>query len=127
MKVIIAGSRDIALPFGKVALIVEASGYAITELVSGGCRGVDKSGEAWAAQNNIPTVIFSAEWEKYQGRAGPIRNSKMAVYAEALIAIPGTGSGTQDMIRKMKAINKPVFIWTEPEASNESQGSTEST
>lgn len=115
MKVIIAGSRDINLPFEKVEEIVKASGYNISELVSGGCRGIDKSGEAWAEAQNIPTVIFSAEWDKYIGRAGPIRNSKMAVYAEALIAVPGSGPGTQDMINKMKAINKPVFIWRQDE------------
>lgn len=113
MRVIIAGGREINLSLEKVVEIVKASGYAVTEVVSGGAPGVDKSGEAFATQSNIPTVVFPADWEKYPGRAGPIRNSKMALYAEALIAVPGAGPGTQDMIRKMRALNKPVFVWSE--------------
>lgn len=115
MKVIIAGSRDIFLPFEKIEEIVKASGFDLTQLVSGHCKGIDASGEAWAAQNSLPIVLFPPDWDKYLGRAGPIRNSKMAVFADALIAVPGSGPGTQDMIQKMKALGKPVFIWKEPD------------
>lgn len=118
MKVIIAGGREIELPFEKVEEIVNASGYTVSEVVSGGASGVDKSGESWAVAKGIPVLVFPAEWAKYRGRAGTIRNAKMAVYADALIAVPGTGPGTQDMIRAMRTIQKPVFVWREDEADN---------
>lgn len=112
MKVIIAGSRDIIVSVEKMDEIIKASGFEVTEVVSGTCRGVDISGETWAESNKIPIKPFPADWDKYFGRAGMIRNSKMAVYGETLIAIPHpTGSGTQDMIAKMRAAKKPVFVW----------------
>lgn len=111
MKVIIAGSRDIVLSVSELSEIVTKSGLNITEVVSGTCRGIDVCGEEYALAKNLPVKRFPAEWKKYFGRAGGIRNAKMAVYADALIAIPGVGPGTKDMIAKMKVAKKPVFVW----------------
>lgn len=50
MKTIIAGSRDITdYPrFEQYMQRVLDSGWTITEVVSGTCRGVDQMGERWA-------------------------------------------------------------------------------
>jgi hypothetical protein len=111
MKVIIAGGRNLDLPIVTISSLVVDSGFNLTQVVSGGATGVDRSGELYAEVMGIPTVVFEAEWDRYGKRAGPIRNSKMAVYADALIAVPDGGPGTYDMIDKMKALGKPVFIW----------------
>ena len=110
MKVIIAGGR-MGVSYDEVVAAIKASGFEITEVVSGCAAGVDTHGEQWAAENHIPVVKFPADWQKYDRSAGPIRNSEMAEYADALIAIWDGGSrGTANMIGEMKAKSKAIFI-----------------
>jgi hypothetical protein len=98
MKTIIAGCRNIdneILVWG----VIKQSGIRITEVVSGGAKGVDKLGEDWANFIKVPVKLFPAQWDKYGKVAGPMRNEKMAEYADALIAIwDGKSSGTRNMI-----------------------------
>ena len=111
MRVIIAGSRSI----NNQSIVEEAiknSGFEITEVVSGNAKGVDICGELYAIKNNLPAMLFPANWSKYGKSAGPIRNQLMADYADALIAIPGKDSkGTWDMIRKANAKGLKVYIY----------------
>lgn len=99
MRVIIAGSRD-CHDYDTLLEMIEECGWEITEVVSGGAKGVDALGERWAAENGVPLKIFPADWEKHGRAAGPIRNAKMAENADALIALmKGTNSrGTLNMI-----------------------------
>lgn len=98
MKVIIAGSRHLTFPT-LVDEAIKCSLFDITEVVSGGARGVDALGELWAARNGIPVRLFPADWDKHGKAAGPIRNREMAAYADALIAIwDGKSLGTKNMI-----------------------------
>ncbi len=109
MKVIIAGSRDIH-DYALLECAILASGFAITEVVSGVCRGVDLMGERWAQEHSIPVKRFPYLGQ-YGKMGGPIRNKQMAEYGEALIALPsGTDSGTHNMISHMRAYGKPVFV-----------------
>jgi hypothetical protein len=109
MRTIIAGSRDIT-DYDAVCDILNVihdtwmeRGMPITEIVSGCARGVDRMGERWAKEQDIPIKRFPAEWAIYGKRAGPVRNSEMAAYAQALIAIKHKVSvGTDDMIRQAK-------------------------
>jgi hypothetical protein len=110
MKVIIAGCRYIS----SVLLIEQAvkeSGFYITEVVSGGCRGIDICGEEWANVKCIRITIFNAEWKKHGKKAGMMRNGVMAQYGDALIAIwDGESRGAKNMIDLMRKKNKPVYI-----------------
>ena len=109
MKVIIAGGREIT-DKELVHTAVASAGFTITEVVSGGARGVDVMGETWGKKNGIPVRIFWAEWTKYGKKAGYLRNQQMAQYADALIAIPGKGPGTRNMIQCMEKLKKPLFV-----------------
>ena len=111
MRVIVAGGREVTDP-ALVAKAIEASGFEITELVSGGARGVDALGEAWALAHGLPVRIFRADWKKHGRKAGPLRNREMAAYAEALIAIPTGGPGTQNMIKEAWLAKRPQYIHT---------------
>lgn len=132
MKTIIAGGRE-HTDASLVADAIKQSGFTITEVVSGGAKGVDTLGEEWACDNDIPVRQFIAEWqnfelsgakvktrynsyskkdENYVYNAGFIRNQEMAEYAEALIAIPGEGNGTLDIIKRAKEAGLQVFIYT---------------
>lgn len=69
------------------------------EIVSGGARGADKLGERYAKGHNLRLKIFPADWDKYGKRAGYIRNTEMAEYANCLIAFwDGKSKGTAHMI-----------------------------
>lgn len=110
MITIIAGPRTATDP-DLVAQAVAASGFNITEVVSGRARGIDTFGEHWAEDHGIPVTPFEADWTKYGRSAGPIRNQQMAAYAEGLLAIwDGQSKGTKNMIETMKKLGKPVFI-----------------
>jgi len=115
LKFIVAGSRTIderkayselqrlnmdeSHPFSKVTVIVD-----------GGATGSDRAGNKFGHDYGIPVNTFKAEWEKYGNRAGPIRNNKMAVYADALVLIwDGKSKGSRHMKEAMLALNKPVY------------------
>lgn len=139
LKVIIAGGRDYT-SYAGLEEAVKASGFDIAEVVSGGAKGADSLGESWAKNNKIPVKKFIPNWndtshpdaivkfrknpwndkeECYCWNAGFMRNSDMAKYADALIALPGDG-GTRDMIKKAKENNIKVFIYEEKvEITNE--------
>ena len=113
MKVIIAGSRD-CNDYDLLCSVIEKSGIEITEVVSGGARGVDTMGEKWAEENNIPVIRFPAEWDKHGKSAGFIRNSEMAKFADALIAIQINNSrGTAHMVEQMRKRNKEYVLYGE--------------
>ena len=129
MKLIIAGSRDLNLtPHYISDKMAEFGIYdQITEVVSGGASGVDKSGEKWVEnefwgdvemQNrcdpnhqirDIKIKIFEAEWNFYGNAAGPIRNKKMAEYADCLLLIHKNTPGSLSMKKYMKELGKPIF------------------
>lgn len=112
MKVIIAGSRGIA-EYPLVERAVRESGFQVTEVFSGGARGVDCLGEEWARRNGIPVRRFPADWERDGKRAGFLRNEQMADCAEALIAVwDGRSPGTKHMIEIAKKRGLKMFILT---------------
>jgi hypothetical protein len=86
VKTIIAGSRNI-VEYQALLDAIEASGFEITEVVSGGARGVDSLGERYAKEKGISLKIFPADWESHGRKAGIMRNTEMAHYADALIAV----------------------------------------
>jgi hypothetical protein len=110
MKCIIAGSRTIA-DYATVEKAIKDSKYDITEVVSGTARGVDKLGELWAENNNIPIKRFPANWDVYGNAAGPIRNRQMAEYADCAVVVwDGSSRGSKHMINIMEKIGKPYFL-----------------
>ena len=114
MKTIIAGTRSVT----STALIMEAvreSGFQITEIVSGGCRGPDTIGEAFALHSGVPITKMAADWNKFGRSAGPRRNFEMALYADALILVwDGKSRGSADMLRKAEQQNLKIHqtvVW----------------
>ena len=101
-KVIVAGSRDFTdYPLLCSLMDQELAGSENVEIVSGGARGADALGERYAREHGYSLKLFPADWDKWGKAAGPIRNSQMAGYADALIAFwNGRSAGTRDMILK---------------------------
>ena len=117
-KLIVAGSRNYndysefkKLIDDNIRRILKVNNASDIEFVSGGCRGVDKMGEKYAEENGMNVKVFEADWKKYGKSAGPIRNSEMADYGDALIAFfNGESKGTLDMINKAKKKKMPITI-----------------
>jgi glycerophosphoryl diester phosphodiesterase len=138
--VIVAGSRDLSdeLALAEVeqravvARAFHAAGIdrrAIDELISGGNdSSPDKWGETWASfRSDVDVVQFTPDWNdidhpdavvregqygKYDARAGPRRNGKMAEYADALVAFwDGESPGTKDMIDQARDAGLRVQVF----------------
>lgn len=110
MKVIIAGSREIE-DYDALVSTIEEAGLEITEVVSGGCRGVDYMGERWAGEHGIPVRQFAADWVTHGRMAGELRNREMAHYAEALILLwDGKSPGASCMLRESTDAGIPTHV-----------------
>lgn len=87
--------------------------YPIRVVISGGQRGADKLGEAWARANGIEPIVEPvgpAEWLKYGKAAGPIRNQLMIDkhHPSHCVAFPGN-KGTRDMVKRAKKAGLTVI------------------
>lgn len=117
MKLIIAGSRSIEdSKFVHSVLDGIVMDYFpnVTEIVSGGARGVDTIAKTWAAQLGLRMTVFLADWNEYGKAAGVIRNKQMADYVKpdgGLIAIwDGKSRGTTRMIEYAMGCGLDVVI-----------------
>ena len=110
MKLIIAGSRTIT-DYQVLREAIKKIEENITEIVSGGAEGVDRLGEKYAKENDLPLRKFPAFWDIHGKAAGPIRNWQMADYADvALVIWDGKSKGSQNMIKTMQELGKKVII-----------------
>lgn len=110
MKLAIIGSREFN---DVVRLNTELEPYLsrVELVVSGGARGADKMGEEWAKRNNIKTLIFIAEWDKFGKSAGFIRNEDIIKNCDEAIAFwDGMSRGTKHSISLCEKYNKPCKI-----------------
>lgn len=116
MRVIIAGSRNITEQ-AVVDAAIAASGFEITQVISGNARGVDQLGETWAIARRISLKLFPAEWDLYGRSAGFRRNAAMVKFAAetggALVAVwDGKSPGTKSTIDLAHKAGLQVYIYT---------------
>lgn len=107
MKVAVIGSRELRVDNLEKYLPEE-----VTEIVSGGARGIDTSAREYALKNNIKLKEFLPEYEKY-GRSAPLkRNIQIIDYADMVLAFwNGKSRGTKFVIDNCKRIGKRVKIF----------------
>ena len=115
MKLIIAGSRGYKnYDFLQHTLNTQFAKIGDpSEIVHGNAYGVDTMGGYYALKYKIPQKKFIPDWDKYGKAAGPIRNTQMADYADALFAFwDGKSRGTKNMIdtAKSKGLKVTVFL-----------------
>lgn len=76
MRVAVVGSRNLS-----VKNLGEFFPEGVSEILSGGARGVDTSAKEYAETQGIPLREFLPEYERY-GRAAPLRRN-LALLVEA--------------------------------------------
>lgn len=112
MKLAIIGSRTFT-NYNLLQEILEQHKPETTLVVSGAAKGADSLGEKWAIENNIPTLIFPADWDKFGKMAGYIRNEDIIKNCDYAIAFWDRQSkGTKHSISLCEKYNKPVKIIT---------------
>ena len=110
MRAAIIGSRS----FGDMSLLEKTlSDYVdeISEVVSGGARGADSLGAAWAKSRGIPTNIFLPEWDKYGRGAGFVRNKLIVENSDVVFAFwDGMSKGTKSSMDMAQMIGKKIIV-----------------
>ena len=106
MKLAIVGSRKIDR--------VDISSHIpsdVSEIVSGGARGVDSLAREYALRNGIKLTEFLPDYARY-GRAAPIkRNELIAEYSDmALVFWDGSSKGTAHTVALFQKMNKEARV-----------------
>ena len=114
-KLIVAGGRDFT-DYEKAKEEItrlaegELSEYGVS-IVSGMARGADALAVRFARELGITLYEFPADWNTHGKGAGFKRNADMAQAADGLLAFwDGHSTGTDHMIRTMRALKKPVRV-----------------
>lgn len=107
MRLIIAGGREIILKPNQIDEALADFHEEIIQVISGGAIGVDKCGEIWAKENNIPIQRLLPMYKEFGKLAPKVRNRDMAAIADGLLAFwDGMSPGTAHMIATMVAQKK---------------------
>lgn len=116
MKLIVAGSRvfeDLENCTFVLTCMLDIFDLDPEVIVSGCATGIDKMALNWADENDYKCKKFpvkKGEWARFGAAAGPMRNRKMADYADALLLIwDGKSRGSANMKSYMETLKKPIF------------------
>lgn len=84
----------------------------VTEIVSGGARGVDSSAKAYVLSHGLKLIEFLPENDKY-GRIAPLKRNIMIIeYSDLILAFwDGRSRSTKFIIENCRKMNKPVRIF----------------
>ena len=106
MKIAIIGSRGL-----KIDNIGDFLPCGVSEIVSGGARGIDECAKNYATENGIKYVEFLPQYNVY-GRVAPLkRNIEIIEYSNLVIAFwDGKSKGTDFVIKECKKIGREVKI-----------------
>lgn len=109
MKVAVIGSRGLT-----VADLGKYLPQEVTEIVSGGAKGIDNCAKEYAIEKGLILTEFLPEYKRY-GRNAPLkRNLQIIDYADLVLAFwDGQSKGTKFVIEHCKAQNKPIHIFLE--------------
>ena len=106
MRVAVVGSRNLTVKDLDVYLPED-----VTEIVSGGAKGIDSCAREYALAHGIKLTEFLPEYSRY-GRSAPIkRNITIIENADLVLAFwDGSSRGTKFVIDECKKRGIPVKI-----------------
>ena len=106
MKTAIIGSRNIVnIDFTKI-------NTPITEIISGGAKGVDTLAKNYAINNNINLIEIKPDYKKHHFKQAPLlRNIEIVNKSDIVYAFwDGVSKGTLFVINYCKKIGKPINV-----------------
>ncbi len=110
MKLAVVGSRDFS-DLSMVEKVLTVDVNRITEIVSGGARGVDTAAAAFAEKQGIKIKVFLPDWDKFGRAAGPIRNKQIVEYCDEIIAFwDGKSPGTKSSLMLARNLEKNTTV-----------------
>lgn len=106
MKLAIIGSRTL-----WISNLQDYIPDNVTEIVSGGAKGVDRQAAAFAKEHRILLTEFLPDYKLY-GKAAPLkRNEEIAAYADMVLAFwDGVSKGTKHTISLFEKQGKTVTV-----------------
>ena len=107
MKVAVVGSRNLT-----VTDLHRYLPQGVTEIVSGGARGIDTCASEYAHQAGLKLTEFLPDYPRY-GRGAPLRrNLEIIRYADEVIAFwDGQSHGTRFVIEECRKLGKKVIVY----------------
>lgn len=110
MKIAVIGSRGLNLD--NLGDYLPAN---VTEIISGGAKGIDQCAKAYALVHKIAYVEFLPQYDKY-GKAAPLkRNDEIIKYADKVAAFwDGRSRGTKYVIDKCRKTGVPCAVYVLP-------------
>ena len=106
MKVAVIGSRGLTVPHLERYLPAD-----VTEIVSGGARGVDSSAATWARAHGVPLTEFLPEYDKYGRKAPLLRNLTIIDPSDLVLAFwDGRSRGTLSVIEYARSEGKHCIV-----------------
>jgi predicted Rossmann fold nucleotide-binding protein DprA/Smf involved in DNA uptake len=106
MKLAIVGSRNV----GEIDISKHIP-EGVTEIVSGGARGIDLLARKYAEDNNIKLTEFLPDYKRF-GKGAPLkRNIQIADYADSVLCFwDGVSTGSKHVIDYCAKVGKPCEV-----------------
>ena len=107
MKVAVVGSRELFVEHLERFLPDD-----VTEIVSGGARGIDGCARNYALEHHLQLKEFLPEYEKYGRKAPLIRSISIIEYAEQVLVFwDGKSRGSAFVIKQCRERKIPVRVF----------------
>ena len=106
MRLAVIGSRSLC-----DIVIDDYIPYNVTEIVSGGAKGIDMLAKDYASRKAIAYTEFLPKYNLY-GKGAPIkRNEEIAQYADEAIAFwDGKSKGTEYTVKLFEKLGKEIRV-----------------
>lgn len=107
MRVAVVGSRNLSV--SNLGCYLPDN---VTEIISGGAKGVDTSAREYAIAHGLPLREFLPEYNRY-GKSAPIkRNLQIISHADLVLAFwDGKSHGTKFVINHCHKMGVPIQVW----------------
>jgi hypothetical protein len=113
MKLAIVGSRNPGISYSKFEelLLAEINLGEVTQIVSGGAKGIDTFARLFAGKHHVPLMEFLPEYAAYGKYATLRRNTEIVREANFVVAFPTADSkGTLHSMNEAKRLGKRLIV-----------------
>jgi hypothetical protein len=113
MKLAIVGSRNMGISYSKFEelLLAEINISEVTQIVSGGAKGIDTFAKLFAGKHHVPLMEFLPKYGAYGKYATLRRNTEIVREANVVVAFPTADSkGTLHSMSEAKRLGKRLII-----------------